>query len=121
MKKDGDYRIFMTDGVRLGRACFKIIERLGISHKVCHASILAHISLLVQVSWITCDNASNNNTMMEEFARRLNKLPSHQHKKKWHHRMRRIWYGSPLHPPSAVYDLFTSSWLTDVSPISLIL
>lgn len=37
-------------GLRLGQVLFRIIERLGICHKVGH---------------VTCDNASNNSTMLE--------------------------------------------------------
>ncbi|KAG6859264.1 hypothetical protein C0993_004566, partial [Termitomyces sp. T159_Od127] len=44
------------NGERLGQALFKIVDRIGIAHKIGH---------------ITCDNASNNSTMIQEFARRL--------------------------------------------------
>ncbi|KAJ3011030.1 hypothetical protein NUW54_g2304 [Trametes sanguinea] len=40
-------------GERLGQALFKVVERVGIQHKV---------------GYVTCDNASNNATMMKEFA-----------------------------------------------------
>ncbi|KAN0105148.1 hypothetical protein V8E52_011310 [Russula decolorans] len=44
------------NGQQLGQALFKICRRIGILHKIGH---------------VTCDNASNNSTMMEEFAARL--------------------------------------------------
>ncbi|KAI0273134.1 hypothetical protein BGY98DRAFT_936386 [Russula aff. rugulosa BPL654] len=44
------------NGERLGQALFKIIKQVGIEHKVGH---------------VTCDNASNNRTIMKEFAVRL--------------------------------------------------
>ncbi|KAF8231448.1 hypothetical protein L208DRAFT_1211408, partial [Tricholoma matsutake] len=37
------------NGMQLGQALFKIVSQLCIAHKI---------------SWITCDNASNNNTML---------------------------------------------------------
>ena len=62
------------NGERLGQALFKVIERIGIGHKV---SLLVrsmfHFCLsVVKVGHITCDNASNNTTMMKELAARLN-------------------------------------------------
>lgn len=41
------------NGRRLGTALFKICDRLGIAHKI---------------GWVTCDNATNNTTMMYHFA-----------------------------------------------------
>ncbi|THH18798.1 hypothetical protein EUX98_g8896 [Antrodiella citrinella] len=44
------------NGVRLGQALYKIVDRIGVAHKVGH---------------ITCDNASNNKTMLREFAKHI--------------------------------------------------
>ncbi|KAH9962364.1 hypothetical protein BC827DRAFT_215216 [Russula dissimulans] len=44
------------NGVQLGQALFKVVLRLGIAHKIGH---------------VTCDNASNNNTMLPEFAKHI--------------------------------------------------
>ncbi|GLB43962.1 putative hAT family C-terminal dimerisation region [Lyophyllum shimeji] len=63
------------DGVRLGRALFKIVRRVGIASKI---------------GWITCDNASNNNTMLENFERRINRLDSRSGMKKWDCHFRHI-------------------------------
>jgi len=41
------------NGHHLGTALFKVCDRLGIAHKI---------------GWVTCDNASNNTTMMDRFA-----------------------------------------------------
>ena len=41
------------NGHRLGTALFKVCDWLGITHKI---------------SWVTCDNASNNNSIMMHFA-----------------------------------------------------
>jgi len=41
------------NGKRFGQALFKIVSRVGIAHKI---------------GYVTCDNASNNNTMLQEFA-----------------------------------------------------
>ncbi|KAJ2981763.1 hypothetical protein NUW54_g10828 [Trametes sanguinea] len=46
------------NGRRLGQALFKIVERVGIEHKIGH---------------ITCDNAKNNGTMLRELAIHLNR------------------------------------------------
>ncbi|OJT04203.1 hypothetical protein TRAPUB_5111 [Trametes pubescens] len=43
-------------GVRLGQALFKVVQRVGIEHKV---------------GYITCDNAKNNGTMLAHFAQRM--------------------------------------------------
>ncbi|KAG6893959.1 hypothetical protein C0993_012623, partial [Termitomyces sp. T159_Od127] len=44
------------NGERLGQAPYKLVNRIGIAHKIGH---------------ITCDNTSNNSTMLQEFARHL--------------------------------------------------
>lgn len=56
------------DGVRLGRALYQVVKRVGIAHKV---------------GWITCDNASNNDTMLRHFATRLNRRRRRQNQKEW--------------------------------------
>jgi hypothetical protein len=72
------------DGVRLGRALFKIIKRIGIERKVrLHRILVLDMSHYDQVGWITCDNASNNLTMLENFASRLNVLPARRGLKCW--------------------------------------
>ncbi|KAF5340659.1 hypothetical protein D9611_007287 [Ephemerocybe angulata] len=52
------------DGVRLGKALYNIVKRLGVAHKV---------------GWITCDNASNNTTMLQQFAIHLNRRRARDH------------------------------------------
>jgi hypothetical protein len=55
----------------LGQALFKIIEHVGIEHKVSvfyMVNIPLHLSFAEKVGHITCDNASNNSTMMRELA-----------------------------------------------------
>jgi hypothetical protein len=65
------------NGERLGQALFKIIKRVEIERKVYPiytANILSHLltlSFIVKVGHVTCDNASNNSTMMKELAVRL--------------------------------------------------
>jgi hypothetical protein len=66
------------NGKRLGQALFKIIKRLRIGHKVTHPIlvVLCHIDTgpvccMIQIGWITCDNASNNSTMLDEFAKQI--------------------------------------------------
>ncbi|KAJ3522295.1 hypothetical protein NMY22_g11953 [Coprinellus aureogranulatus] len=56
------------DGVRLGRALYQIVKRVGITDKV---------------GWITCDNASNNDTMLRYFASRINRRRRRHKKKEW--------------------------------------
>jgi hypothetical protein len=62
------------NGVRLGQALFKIIERVRIEHKASvfyTVNMPHHLSFAAKVGHITCDNASNNSTMMRELAARL--------------------------------------------------
>jgi hypothetical protein len=61
------------NGVRLGQALFKIIVRVGIKQKVsvCNTPGVALPINPLKVGHVTCDNASNNVTMMKEFAARL--------------------------------------------------
>lgn len=63
------------NGVRLGQALFKVVQRAGISHKVRDMPFLPfhHLIAYSQIGYVTCDNASNNDTMLEEFARLLSK------------------------------------------------
>ncbi|KAF5309489.1 hypothetical protein D9619_012496 [Psilocybe cf. subviscida] len=56
------------DGVRLGRALYRIVVRLKIAHKI---------------GWVTCDNASNNGTMLAHFATRLNASEARKGMKEW--------------------------------------
>ena len=60
------------DGKRLGQALYKIVERVGIEHKVSTCPIISCIcttrSCFVQIGHITCDNANNNGAMLEEFS-----------------------------------------------------
>jgi hypothetical protein len=62
-------------GVHLGQALFKIVKRMGIENKVCcspHTCMCCHTHRACLKGWpCTCDNASNNGTMMREFAARL--------------------------------------------------
>jgi hypothetical protein len=63
------------NGRRLGGALFKIVERLGITHQVRR---LIYFQFMIcnlfqsKIGHITCDNASNNNVMMEFFAKYIN-------------------------------------------------
>ena len=59
------------NGKRLGGALFKIVECLSIAHQVrtTQVDLLPNYYLLLfKIGHITCDNASNNNSMMEYFA-----------------------------------------------------
>jgi hypothetical protein len=61
------------NGQRLGQALFKIANRLGIVHKVCDFTRSQRFSLIknkMQIGYVTCDNATNNDTMLTEFALR---------------------------------------------------
>jgi hypothetical protein len=58
-------------GILLGRALFKILRRYNIVHRI---------------GWVTCDNASNNNTMLEHLEKLINSHKSHTGMKKWLHR-----------------------------------
>ena len=66
------------NGTRLGQALFKIVKRLRIGHKVslpifvvlCRVDTVS-ARRMIQIGWITCDNASNNNTMLDEFAKHI--------------------------------------------------
>jgi hypothetical protein len=65
------------NGKRLGGALFKIVDRLGISHRV-RALLYYSVSddmlnFNVKIGHVTCDNATNNNTMMEFFAKYVEK------------------------------------------------
>ncbi|KAF5317850.1 hypothetical protein D9758_018688 [Tetrapyrgos nigripes] len=74
------------DGVRLGRALYKVIARVGLEPKV---------------GWVTCDNASNNDTMLRHFATRLNASPKRKGLPYWNHEHRRIRkskYFNPANP-----------------------
>ena len=75
------------NGQRLGQALFKICRHVGILHKVwmssftwCCLIILTPLSIASKIGHITCDNASNNSTMMEEFAARLKAVMGKRYK-----------------------------------------
>jgi hypothetical protein len=58
------------NGKRLGGALFKVLYPVGIAHKVCSGLFLQSVWLYgPQLGHVTCDNASNNGTMLQEFAR----------------------------------------------------
>jgi len=38
---------------------------------------------IIQIGWVTCDNASNNMTMLDNLATRLNASPARKGLKKW--------------------------------------
>jgi hypothetical protein len=59
------------NGVRLGQALYKICNRLKIVHKVRCIDLNKYLSEFydMQIGHITCDNASNNGTMLDEFGR----------------------------------------------------
>jgi hypothetical protein len=65
------------NGQRLGQALFKICRRVGILHKVWVSSFTvtwhcpAPLLFVLKIGHVTCDNASNNTTMMKEFAAQL--------------------------------------------------
>jgi hypothetical protein len=64
------------NGKHLGGALFKIVDRLGISDRVKWYAPTIAISLSYtasQIGHITADNASNNDTMMEFFAKYIEK------------------------------------------------
>jgi len=65
------------NGVRLGQALYKVVKRLGIEKKVRYDAIdiffTHNLFAHPQIGHVTCDNASNNITMMKEFAARLKK------------------------------------------------
>lgn len=74
-------------GPMLGRALFKIFHRLNIIHKVgtfIFASIGPYLPLK-QIGWITCDNATNNDKMLEFLAKVMNSHKSRAGMKKWSH------------------------------------
>lgn len=68
------------NGRRLGQALFKIVQRIGIEHKVWLQLALIHSLILYlfllpasQIGHVTCDNAKNNGTMLREFATQVNR------------------------------------------------
>ncbi|RXW12193.1 hypothetical protein EST38_g13661 [Candolleomyces aberdarensis] len=63
------------DNVCLGKALYKIAKRYGIAHKV---------------GWVTCDNASNNRTMLQHFAQLLNTDETRKNHDKWDYQSRHI-------------------------------
>lgn len=74
------------DGVCLGRALFKTIRRIGIEHKVSFLNLCLICDMSDgddQVGWVTCDNATNNMTMLDNLAARLNASPARAGLKQW--------------------------------------
>jgi hypothetical protein len=63
------------NGVRLGQSLFQIVSRLGIAHRVSPIELVIERQerkpYAIQIGHVTCDNASNNNTMLEEFAKQI--------------------------------------------------
>ncbi|KAF5309327.1 hypothetical protein D9758_019000 [Tetrapyrgos nigripes] len=55
-------------GVTMACTLFKVLHRVGILRKM---------------GWITCDNVSNNDTMLTEFAKLINDHPSQQGMRRW--------------------------------------
>ena len=57
-------------GERLGQALFKIVDRVDITRKVLVQFMFISVCVMrtLQIGHVTCDNASNNSTMMQEFA-----------------------------------------------------
>jgi hypothetical protein len=77
------------NGEQLSQALFKIIEHVRIEPKISLFHIVnipLHLSFAAKVSHITCDNASNNLTMMRELAVHL-KISTG---KKYHWRKRKV-------------------------------
>jgi hypothetical protein len=65
------------DGVRLGNALYRIANRYGIAHRVrgpfsIESLPLSNTLFQQQIGWVTCDSASNNTTMLKEFAKLVN-------------------------------------------------
>ena len=62
-------------GVHLAYCFLYIIDRMDIDKKVFHPSshFFQIISDALQIGWITCDNASNNNTLMGKLEELLGK------------------------------------------------
>ena len=60
------------NGIWLRQALFKVICCVGIEHKVsfCPPDYTSScvLSLCPQIGYVTCDNTSNNSTMMQQFA-----------------------------------------------------
>lgn len=57
-------------GKQLGSALFKILDRVGITHKVSLVyNVLQCSYTTTQLGHVTCDNAANNGMTLQEFAR----------------------------------------------------
>lgn len=64
------------NGKQLGQALYKVVRQMGIEHKVIEATLsICNVPLylpsVTKVGHVTCDNASNNTTMIKEFITRL--------------------------------------------------
>lgn len=58
------------NGQHLGQALYKIVDRVGIAHKVSFVVVQSYLLTVhvFKIGHITCDNASNNDTMLYELA-----------------------------------------------------
>jgi hypothetical protein len=61
----------------LAKLCFEAIQEMGITKKVSMESsiysifLTKYVLIQIKVSWITTDNATNNDTLMEELEKLL--------------------------------------------------
>lgn len=78
------------NGRRLGKALYKVAARLHIVHKVClrNYPFVNVVYAFTQIGWVTCDNATNNDTMMSRFAELIEEAT----KKPYDAKTRRIRY-----------------------------
>lgn len=75
------------DGVRLGQTLYQVVKRLRVAHKV--RRIVVHVLVAkydLQIGHVTCDNASNMDTMMMEFGSQVEQGTG----KKYNGRKRRV-------------------------------
>src|SRR5260221_10820101 len=102
------------NGEQLGQALFKIVKRLGIEHKVSALSLLvftlsiSHCNYAVKVGYVTCDNASNNSTMLKEFTARLKSITG----KPYNWKNRKIKY--VIGPHTCQLQLRTESYIVQL-------
>lgn len=77
-------------GKRLGGALFKILNRVGVTHKVSqvYCEYIQQPYESLQLGHVTCDNAANNGTTLQEFAR----LYEAKYNKEFPWRQRKIKY-----------------------------
>ena len=85
----------LTMAVALAAHSSRLSNALASSGRcVLRRLISYHVNLHLQVGWVTCDNASNNLTMLEAFGRRLNASEARKGCKQWDYKTRHIRYGS---------------------------